>query len=57
MLQYNFKLAHIPGSVNTAADFLSRIELKVREEIRLKIREDIQTTPTEVPIFSSDVAD
>ena len=57
VLQYNFKIEHIAGSVNTAADFLSRIELKVTEEIRLKIREDIQPTPIEVTTFSSDVDD
>ena len=57
MLQFNFKIAHIAGSVNTAADFLSRLELKVTEKIRLKIREDIQTTPIEVTTSSSDVAD
>ena len=38
MLQFNFKIAHIAGSVNTAADFLSRLELKVTEKILLKIR-------------------
>ena len=32
-------------------------ELKVTEKIRLKIREDIQTTPIEVTASSSDVAD
>ena len=57
MLQFTFKIAHIAGSVNTAADFLSRLELKVTEKIRLKIREDIHTTPIEVTISSSDVAD
>ena len=57
VLQFNFKLAHIAGSVNTAADFLSRLELKVTERICLKIREDIQTTPIEVTTSSSDVAD
>ena len=56
-LQFNFKIAHIAGSVNTAADFLCRLELKVTEKIRLKIREDIQTTPIEVTTSSSDVAD
>ena len=45
VLQYKFKIAHIAGSVNTAADFLSRLELKITERIRRKIREDIQTTP------------
>ena len=57
VLQFNFKIAHIAGSVNTAADFLSRLELKVTEKIRLKIREDIHTTPIEVNTSSSDVAD
>ena len=57
MLQFNFKIAHIAGSVNTAADFLSRLELKVTERIRLKIKEDVQTTPIEVTTSSSDVAD
>ena len=57
VLQFNFKKAHIAGSVNTAADFLSRLELKVTEKIRLKIREDVQTTPIEVSTSSSDVAD
>ena len=57
ILQFNFKIAHTAGSVNTAADFLSRLELKVTEKIRLKIREDIHTTPIEVTTSSSDVAD
>ena len=57
VLQFNFKIAHIAGSVNTAADFLSRLELKVTEKIHLKIREDIHTTPIEVTTSSSDVAD
>ena len=57
VLQFNFKIAHIAGSVNTAADFLSQLELKVTERIRLKIREDVQTTPIEVTTSSSDVAD
>ena len=57
VLQFNFKIAHIAGSVNTAADFLSRLELKVTEKICLKIREDIQTTPIEVTTSSSDVDD
>ena len=57
VLQFNFKIARIAGSVNTAADFLSRLELKVTEKIHLKIREDVQTTPIEVSTSSSDVAD
>ena len=57
VLQFNFKIAHIAGSVNTAADFLSRLELKVTEKIHLKIQADVQTTPIEVSTSSSDVAD
>ena len=57
VLQFNFKIAHLAGSVNTAAEFPSRLELKVTEKIRLKIREDIHTTRIEVPTSSSDVAD
>ena len=57
MLQFNFKIAHIAGSINTAADFLSGLELKVTEKIRLKIREDIQTTPIDLTTSSSDVTD
>ena len=57
LLQFNFKIAHIAGSVNTAADIFSRLELKVTEKIRPKIREDMQTTPVEVTTYSSDVAD
>ena len=57
VLQFNFKIAHITGSVNTAADFLSRLELKVTERISQKIKEDVQTTPIEVKTTSSDVAD
>ena len=55
VLQFNFKIAHTAGSVNPAVDFLSRLELKVTERIRLKIREDVQTTPIEVTASSSDV--
>ena len=57
LLQFNFKIAHIAGSVNTAADIFSRLELKVTEKIRPKIREDMQTTTVEVTTYSSDVAD
>ena len=56
MLQFNFKRADNAGSVNKAADFPSRLELKVTEEIHLKIREDVQTIPIDVTRCSSDVA-
>ena len=57
MLQFNYKTAHIAGSVNTAANYLSRLEIKVTEKKRLEIREDIRTTPIEVTTTSSDAVD
>ena len=51
------KQRHITGSVNTVADFLSRLELEVTKKIRLKIREDIRTTAIEVTTSFFDVAD
>ena len=57
VLQFNIKVAHIAFSVNTAADFFSRLDLKVTEKIHLKIRENVQTTPMEVTTSSSDVAE
>ena len=57
VLQFNFKVAHIAGSVNKVADFLSRPDLYVTEKIRFKIWEYIQTTFIEVNTSSSYVAD
>ena len=57
MLHFNFKLADIAGSVNTTAEFFSRLEVKVTEKIHLKVREDVQTAPVEVTTSSSNVAD
>ena len=57
VLQFKLKMAHYGGSVKTAAGFLSRLELKVTEKIRLKNREDLKTTPIEVTTSSSDGAD
>ena len=56
VLQFIFKIAHIAGSVNAAASFLSRLQAKVTVEFRLKIQEDIKTTPLEVKTSSSEVA-
>ena len=56
-LQFDFKVAHITGSVNTADEFISRRELNDTEKIRFKIREEIQATPLEVTTSSSDITD
>ena len=57
VLHFHFKIAQIAGSVHTAIDFLYRLDYKVREKIRPRIRADVQTTPFEVTAASSDVAD
>ena len=57
VLLFNFKMAHIASSVNTAVDFLSRLELKITEKIHLKIQEGVQIIPKEVSTSSSDGAD
>ena len=56
VLQFNFTIAHIPGKMNTAADFLSRLEMDPNEKLILKIREDIPTKPIEVNIESTGIA-
>ena len=56
VLQFNFTIAHIPGKMNTAADFLSRLEIDPNEKIISKIREDIPTKPIELNIESTGIA-
>ena len=51
---------HVAGTLNTAADFLSRLEVTPKEKIELRIREDIRTTPIQIInsyMQSTDVAD
>ena len=47
---------HVAGQ-NTADDFLSRLELTPKEKVQLKLRDDISTSPIEVNLQSTDVAD
>ena len=56
VLQFNFTIAHTPGKMNTAADFLSRLEIDPNEKVVLKIREDIPTKPIEVNIEPKGIA-
>ena len=44
---------HVAGSQNTAAAFLSRLELTPKEKIQLKLRDDIITAPIEVNLQST----
>ena len=57
VLQFHFTIAHVPGKMNTAADFLSRLDLHPKDKVHLTIRDDIRTTPIQVNIQSSDVAE
>ena len=57
VLQFNFHIMHVAGAQNTAADFLSRIDLNPKERVELKIREDITVRPIQVNLQSTDVAD
>ena len=56
VLQFQFTIAHIPAKMNTAADFLSPLEMEPNEKIILKIRKDISTNPIEVNIESTGIA-
>ena len=54
--QLNFTIANIPGKNNTAADFLSSLEIDPNEKIILNVREDIPTQPIELNIESTGIA-
>ena len=56
VLLFKFRIMLVAGSQNTAADFLSRLELTPKK-VQLKLRDDILTSPMEVNLQSSDVAD
>ena len=55
VMQFNFLIAHVPGKMNTAADFLSRLELDPKEKLQLTLRNDIETKPIEVNIQNADI--
>ena len=57
VLHFNFRIKHVAGSQSTAADFLSSFDLTPKEKVQLKLRDDILTSPIEVNLQSSDVAD
>ena len=55
VLQTVINIAHNPGIKNTAADFLSRLEMDPIEEIIRKIRDGIPTRLIEVNIDSTGI--
>ena len=57
VIQFNFTIAHIPGKNNTAADYLSRLDISSKEKLILRNREDILTTPIELHVQSAGVSE
>ena len=57
VLQFNSTIAHVPGRMNTAKDFLFRLELNPKEMVRNLIRDDIRISPVQFPIQSTNVAE
>ena len=57
VIQFNFTIAHIPGKNNTAADYLSRLEIAPKGKLTLRIGEDIPTTPIELHVQSAGVSE
>ena len=53
VFQYNFVITHVAGSMNTAADFLSRSEVDPTEKLEMTIRNNIHTKAIEVNIQST----
>ena len=56
VLHFNFTIQHIPGKMNTAADFLSCSEMVHNEKKTLKFREDVPTKPIEVKLETTGIA-
>ena len=57
VLEYNFVIAHVAGSMNTAADFLYRTEVDPTEKLEMTIRNDIHTKAIEVNIQSTGIVE
>ena len=57
VLQYNFAIDHVAGSMNTAAYFISRTEVNPIEKLEMSIRIDIQTKAIEVNIQSTGIVE
>ena len=57
VLQYNFVIAHVVGSMNTATDFLSRTEVDPTGKLEITIGNDIHTKAIEVNIQSSGIVE
>ena len=57
VIPFTFSIAHIQGKINTAADYLSRIEKDPTGKLVLKIRADVETQPIEVNVQSAGMSE
>ena len=57
VFQYNFVIAHVAGSMKTAANFLSRTEVDPTEKLEMVIGNDIHTKAIEANIQSSGIVE
>ena len=57
VIQFKYRIILVTGSQKTAAEFLSRLEMTPKEKVHMKLRDDILTSPIEVNLQSTDVAD
>ena len=57
VIQFHFTTSHIPGKNNTAAGYLSRLEICPKKKLILRKRKDISTTPIELSIQSAGVTE
>ena len=51
-LQFEFVLAHVPGTENPAADYLSRLDIRPEERIHLKLNDEIPVFHVEIDLAS-----
>ena len=60
-ITFQIPIPEVAGSQNTAADFSLTLDLthpkRPKEKVQLKLRNDILTSPIEVNLQSTDVAD
>ena len=57
VIQYNYVIAHVVGTLNTDADFFSRPEVNPTEKLEVIKRNDVTTQAIEVNIQSTGVAE
>ena len=57
VFQYSFVLAHVAGSMNTAANFLSVTEVDPTQKLEMAIRSDVHWKAIEMNIQSSGIVE